>query len=282
MPSFASVGGGLLLPFFVPWVSPLTRGEPSLPTSMSDSSSAEEPTSTYALLRRGSPRDRSFLGGARRFLGGDGDSDESYLLALLFLRGRLSSSSHSRWSRRATPRRPPAWESSSSSVLVVLGVALILVLLLLLLVGRVGHVLVVVFVVEELARRRRGRDVVVVIIISEEVVDGLLLRRRRRRCVGGADAGRRAPGDGRRRRLRHGRRGIFLRYRWRRRRRRGGLPRAVRCRGRRGRRAGRALGEGGLGSLSGSAGFEFSIAAMASGALRWQFKSVSRLRIAGA
>ena len=43
-----------------------------------------------------------------------------------------------------------------------------------------------------------------------------------------------------------------------------------------------ALGEGGLGSLSGSAGFEFSIAAMASGALRWQFKSVSRLRIAGA
>jgi hypothetical protein len=43
-----------------------------------------------------------------------------------------------------------------------------------------------------------------------------------------------------------------------------------------------ALGEGGLGSLSRSAGFEFSIAAMASGALRWQFKSVSRLRTAGA
>ena len=44
---------------------------------------------------------------------------------------------------------------------------------------------------------------------------------------------------------------------------------------------GAALGEGGLGSLSGSAGFEFSIAAMASGALRGQFKSVSRLRGAG-
>ena len=45
MPSLLSVGGGLRRPFFVPYVSPLMRGEPS-DRSMSDSSSALLPTST--------------------------------------------------------------------------------------------------------------------------------------------------------------------------------------------------------------------------------------------